>query len=500
MANVYFNRDEKDSATNAIIEFLRNSGYEESLEEGTGIYDTVIKPNALIYSLFTQVAGKTKVFLSLQQATDSFNAGDISQDEYDAAVDSILSNWFVARNPGLQTYGKVRLYFSEPLSFYQVHEGDTFGSANGVALEASAEQVFSTDSFTHIMNASRNANEYYIDVDVRSAANTSKLIFQDDKVDVTVPDMYYLRASVPADFTPGVDLESSGDFITRTKKAITTRELITDNAIYTVLREKFPQIYALYVAGHGDAEQIRDLVELQGVKIHYGNKADIYIASRLAQQKQTFTVKSDNTLDLSTLGPDVNIAHILSCSVPYTVKVSEAEWGFARYHPESITAIADPGTEAELTWLTDNSIREVQDAVYADDQRVVCYDPQVKHKYPVVLTFNIKVKTTGSNADTASVDVATAAIQYIEQTARDSANYIESELVYSIHSACANVQKVYLPVSCTATIFDPKSGENKTQTVNNFFELSGFGGVSQQISDNTVQFYTDYNHITVTAE
>lgn len=511
MANIYFSKESLTNAQNVIIDFLRSSGYEGSLEAGTAISDAVIKPNALLYSLFTQLVDRVQGYLSLQQATNQYAASEISSDEYDAMVDSILSNWFVTRNPGKPTTGNIRLWFLQPLEYIQFSDGDTIGAAAGVSLVADGLQVFSESNFSNVVNSTNNYNEYYIDVLVRSTVNTDVLISTDTSVTSTVSDIYYLRATIPSSFVPGLAVETSDAFITRTKEAITTRELITDRAIKTVIMENFDQVLNLYTAGHSDLEQIRDIIVWNDIKVHYGNKADIYIASALSTAKQSFVVGENGAIPVSELSDSVHLGHLVRAykivknsegvdtqsDVNITsVSIAETSWNSPKYKPTAITVDAEAGTTVTLVWLTDTSLGAIQEFVYADNQRIACYDPQVKHKFPVLLKFDVEV--TLINEDTTSRAAVSVSIQnYIAEIAKSGSAYIESEMVKKIHDDVPNVSKVTLPVSCEATVFDPLSAGNITAPVSNTFDTSIFGTVSKQISLNTVQLYTDYSLITV---
>ena len=203
MANIFFSKDELTNATNTIIEYLRDTGFEGALEDGTGIADVVIKPNALLYSLFTQLIEKVSAYLSLQKATDQYTGGVIDASEYDATVDNILANWFVTRKLGKPTYGTLRLWFLRPLDFFQLPDGTQLGKYEDHNLVANEDQVFNEASFSQMVNATKNYNEYFIDVAVRSEDNFDTLI-PAGVTTITSPidDIYYLRTTVPAAFIP----------------------------------------------------------------------------------------------------------------------------------------------------------------------------------------------------------------------------------------------------------------------------------------------------------
>lgn len=512
MSNIYFSENDLTNATNIIIEYLRDTGFTGSVEDGTGIADTIIKPNALLYSLYSQLIEKVSAYLSLQKATDMYKEGTLLADDYEAAVDNILANWFVTRKEGKPTYGTLRIWFIQPLDFLHFVDGEIVGNFNGHNLVANEDQVFAENNFSQVVNATTNYNEYYVDVAVRSTDNFDTIITENDAgVSGRINNVYYLRTSVPANFIPGIAKETSEAFINRTKQAITTRELITERAINTVLIENFDEILNIYTAGHGDPEQIRDIVTLEnGARVHYGNKADIYVASSLTKISQDFKLKTAGEIPISELPDNSHIGHILKAykarsngiveeEIAVTnILVTEKMWNMAIYKPTAILVDAPEDSWVHLEYLYDPTIPTIQEFVYSDAQRIVCYDPQVKHKYPVVMKFNFTVTLVEEQyRDESRVQVNRAVVEYINGLAKYNENYIESELITYIHQSVSNVKKVIVPLGCTATLFDPLYMRDNTIEVHNTFSISDFPEMSKQISANTVQMYTDSTLITV---
>ena len=510
MSNIYFSEDELTQATNTIIEYLRDTGFTGSVEDGTGIADTVIKPNALLYALFEQLVEKVSAYLSLQKATDQYAAGTLNETEYDATVDNTLGNWFVTRKEGKPTYGTLRMWFLKPLDFVQFTDGNQIAVFNGHNLVINENQVFSESNFSQVINATNNYNEYFIDVAVRSAENLNDIILSGDSVTGNYSDIYYLRTTVPSNFIPGVAKETSEAFIRRTKQAITTRELITERAINTVLIENFDEILNVYTAGHGDPEQIRDIITLEnGARVHYGNKADIYIASLLTKMSQSFKLTTAGEIPIAELPDNSHIGHIFKCYLEHdnaadeeiditNILANEQMWNMAIYKPTAITVNAPEGSWVRLEYLYDPTIPTIQEFVYSDDQRIVCYDPQVKHKFPVVMKFNFTITCVeDSYLETTKSDVTQAIIDYINGLAEYGTNYVESELITYIHQNVSNVKKVIVPLGCTATLFDPLYCQYNTIDVHNTFSIDDFPAMSKQISINTVQMYTDSTLITI---
>lgn len=505
MPDLKVTRERLQDATNVIIQYLRDAGYSGSLEDGTGLNDIVVKPNALLRVLMGQMVDRATAYQSLQKAAELRN--EIGEAEYDAAVDSILSNWFVTRHGGKPSTGIIRLWFLQPPDFMQFKNGQRMGTIDGVSIVSDSDQVFIPDSFATILNTTENQNEYYVDVAVRTLGNST--IAPNDisgaKIDYVYDDIYYLRATVPGEFLPGTLIESSEDFIRRTGQAITTRELITARAINTVLMENFSDIIRLYVARHGSGEQLRDIVHFEDVSVHVGNKADIYVASRPIRTQIIVQADENGNIDTSQLPASSTTIAYLSArdmegnSLPLEISCKETHWCSRGYRPVSLRV--STGGAIELDILTDAVVGEVHDFVYSDAQRVACYDPLVKHMFPLLLYPVLQVELVDKKTDSTRA-VRDAVLEYIDYAVANNLPWVASELVASVHVRAPNVSKISLPIQCEGRIYDPLSGREHALEIGNAFSINDNYTVphSKQITGNTVQFYCDKNMVTVISD
>jgi len=505
MADFTLSQERVQDAINVIVQFLRDAGYEGSLEDGTGLNDIVVRPNAVIRELFAQMVDRVAAYQSLQKAVELRSS--IGDEEYDAAVDSILSNWFVTRNEGKPSTGLIRYWFLRPMDFMHFTDGQTVGQVDGVTMVADGEQVFSEESFSYILNTTDNQNEYYIDVAVRTLENSDIAPSDTGGNDISCSfnDVYFLRATIPGTCTAGTVVESSEDFIRRTEQAITTRELITARAINTVVLNEFADVIRLYVARHGSSEQLRDIVEFQNVIVHVGNKADIYIASWLT--KQTMQVEAvEGVIDIEQLPSSTSVVGYVKAvsedgnTLPMSIACEEKHWCSNNNLPSSLT-VGEYSGIVNLTMLTDTVLGLVHNFVYSENQRVACYDPMVKHMFPLILNITLNVELVDKKINTDDV-IKAAVLEYIEYTVINSQPWVASELVATIHVRSTNVKKILLPLDVTGTIYDPHSQQFVSMDMGNKFTIdTDYTQLhSKQITNNTVQFYTDRDLITVVSD
>jgi hypothetical protein len=332
-----------------LVQFLKDAGFNGSLEPGTAIYDVIIKPLALLYVLFDDVTERAKAYSSIAYANKVKDR--IGSEEYSKIIDMILSNWFVSRGVGRKTECIVRLYFNKQIEYLEINNNNSSFSINKIKFEIPDNilpVVISPNLLNEYYNTNRYKIEYYYDLTLESTV-LSKLEPADTQpyyeIISAINSIYYLRAEFLSIVTLGYPQESDEDFIRRTSQVITTREFISQRAIRTVLLDKFSDIKNIYVAGYGDAEQLRDIVQVEtGTSLHVGNKADVYISTNLTRYKsKVSTYKLGDTevysLDVSAIG--TTIADIMAVrdyrAVEGTLCITTNEL------PNSTVTIADTG-------------------------------------------------------------------------------------------------------------------------------------------------------------
>lgn len=221
---------------------------ELELREGTGLRDLVLRPSALLLALINKAA--TYYFTQ-----NSLNGIDDSTPT--EILDSILSNWFLARNIGTRSVISARLYFARKKNV-SVSSDNYFSTDNTYKFFPPESISYSAESLSY----DSYSNEYYIDVDLEAEkeglqynlSSGSLLYFANF-------DPYFLRAEINYLKSESIISETNNEFITRSKTAISTRNLINQPSIDARLREAFNYITRLVSIGMGDPEMIRDQIK-----------------------------------------------------------------------------------------------------------------------------------------------------------------------------------------------------------------------------------------------
>lgn len=509
MAGINILKSDVDFARNFLVQYLTDAGYEGSLEDGTALNDLLIKAFALMFTLFRFEADKSSAYMSVKRAKQ---LQVLLGNEYDAAIDALLSNWFVSRGSGAPTTGTLRLVFIQPPDYFALNAGTTVCTINNFPFTPSQDYVFTSSDFVAVANTSQNTVEYYVDILVQSTYNLTTAITAGTSSTAAISDIYFLRADVPAAFTSGAYKETSDEFIARTEKAITTRELITPRAIATVLPANYSDVKGLYVAGFGTQEQLRDTATYDSIVVHVGNKADIYVRSQLVKRTFTAPVLNGGVLDLTGMGDHIvdalGVASIPTVLVPtvtnytYTLAITpvvpmtaETSYGTVGVTP-TITASAAPvGTPVTLTYLTHSVLPKVNAFVNSSAQRVSCYDPKVKSMFPILVSMNFAITLSGGTLDSVSKAVKDIILKYFASIPM-GAPIILSEMIAAVHAAVPMVGGIKLPMTVTYKYRDPATLSYITGTIVDEFDFPALPG-SFQLSWNTIQFYTDADLINI---
>ena len=550
MELVYDNRYHKDviSSANFLVQYLQDAGFQGTLDDGTGLYDLLIKPLSLIYVLFQKDITRAESYLSIQNAMQN---KAVLGDEFDTVVDAILSNWFMTRKDGVKSTGRVKLIFSKRLKSLTIPENTQFLKGTTVFRNTNPVLFGETD-FTHFIDLNKR-QYYYVILDVVSTKGSDVQINQGDIFTSSMANIYLSKVEAASNFMVGSEKESNEDFIARTKQALTTRELVSNKSINNFFLEEIPSVKSIYIAGAGSSEQVRDVLSYENSGIRVGNKADIYLFGGLQKVTYKEQLKQDNVRGLLYLEMDgIFYNHIFQV---YTMsgqdKVPLPNYGFEAidndifnmhvvdsyvYRPR-----ATPPVRYEYLWTPQQKIRmlfpfsevpyiEEDTTVYVECltssivqegfthfrnnfTRSVCFDPIIKAPFPVVLNLNLSCKINHDAFGLRSENdwsnaIKNSVIKYVS-TIPATRRFSPSKCIDIVYNEVPEVVEIYWPISTTYAIGNPYKISEITDTIEGTFsDKSETGEYTQDfilpggllpytISKNTMQFYTDSDLISV---
>jgi hypothetical protein len=300
----------------------------------------------------------------------------------------------------------------------------------------------------------------------------------------------------------GTSKEDSEEFIQRTQQSITTRELISDRAIKTVLQDSVSSVRDVFVAGHGAPEQIRDLHTFSGVTLHTGNKSDIYVKTFIDRVTQNKLVQVGSLVDMTGSGilRVYSVKDTLGSTLAFTVTGSSESQVNSFECPWILSIPGASEGDIVVVEFTRASPLALADAyLHRQDNRVGCFDPLVKEMYPIHVHCDLNVRFSYSGVldkgvDALILEVRDAAISYINSLG--SADIFRvSSFISNLHTQVPELDQVETPVSCAYEILDPQDMTVKSAAISSRFTMPTT--LSAQVTDNTTQYYTDVHSINV---
>ncbi len=251
--------------------------------DGTGLYDTVIRPSGSLLALVEAAINFYFTNYTLQGANNNTPTN---------FVDAILSNWFSTRQQGTNAVVNVNLYF-----------------ASQVPVTLTTSQVFSPDGSTTfspmqsavypatMLQFDAASQEWFLNVNLQATGTGSQFnLSTGTLLYFTNFNPFFLSGTINYLVTPGLDTETNTQFISRTQNEISTRNLINRLSIDGYLQNTFPNLGNTSIVGYGDPAMQRDSVTVYSAPIsgfvdfHMGGYVDVYMESPVTQSTQVVTL------------------------------------------------------------------------------------------------------------------------------------------------------------------------------------------------------------------
>lgn len=236
------------------------------------------------------------VFISSQLSL--VDAGILTIEE----ANQLIANIYLTRRLGDQASGLARVFLETPVAV-TFETTDTFIADNG----SEYTPVSLTSYSESLVRLNTEGSLFYVDVPViATVSGSAGRIDANQLSTIRGTSVSFVRVDNPFPFTGGSDEETNEELKVRGTKAITVRDLVSGNGVFTKLQETFTFIERIFVAGFLDPEMQRDLSP-DGV--HTGGYGDVYVksASLQAELVKILTPDADGDFVLSgSSGPGDN--------------------------------------------------------------------------------------------------------------------------------------------------------------------------------------------------
>jgi hypothetical protein len=434
---------------------------------GSAFRSLVITPAATIYALIRK---------EIATFSESLNILDIDTETADESVlEAQLNNFLITRKDGSTSSGLLRV--SVLISKEYVVSAQTlFEASDGTGYSTGADVVIPATSLIS------DGTTLFFLLPVTSTAPTNTFITQGDVLSLSVNS--FIDAAVSeirayATFSLGRAQETIEEFRDRAAESITVRDLVTDKAINTVLKEEFGEILQVVPVGYGDVEMLRDLIH--PFEIHKGGDVDVFVRSdripgtivvdkivpaglyvdMVAPEVPILKIEGITRVDSGLIialeqGVDYNIEYLASPSWPTTTYLDGLVARYsARFSPQELIRInftdaALATQQVQITMVVPTNIQGFQDFVDQDDQRVITASLLIRALCPVFISMNIvyKRKVFDPVPDTAAI--TSAILDYINNA--EGQDKLQVSKIVKIVQETEGVHDIELPLEVTAEV------------------------------------------------
>lgn len=216
---------------------------------GSNFRDLLINPVSEVFSGFSD---------NLAQMQNRLNIEDLDKLS-SAELDAFGKQFLITRNAGSYDIGKIRLYYSQPISI-QIFSGQLFKNPN-TGISYQALESFQVSKFLLTQNYDEETQLYFTDeisistltkVDNGSLNVGAKLTSSLNPVPIKI--------EVTTEVFGGDAQETDAEFLERIKNSIKTSSLASESVLQSKITGE-TTVELVDVVGAGDAFMKRDLVE-----------------------------------------------------------------------------------------------------------------------------------------------------------------------------------------------------------------------------------------------
>ena len=295
LSDTSFSTDDILAAETLIGQYVSDRFPSIDVTPGTTIYDLVIRPAAIVYltnrAQLTALAA-TNSILGIQ------NNPSLASDQ---VLDSILSNFLITRNPGTNVTGNLRINVSRSAA-YTIQAGVEFTAPNGLIYTADTTvngtpspsnsidvQLYSSDS--------TNTQWYFIVPVTAAGSGSTYILVGQPQFTMADPIPNLISIFAFGGFNNAVNQETNDQLIARIPNALSAKNLVSRSSLNSVLKDNFPQVTSVGVAGFGDPALRRGADNVFGIKT--GGVADVWVRTSPYPLTRSFTItaaKTNNTV------------------------------------------------------------------------------------------------------------------------------------------------------------------------------------------------------------
>jgi hypothetical protein len=220
----------------------------------------------------------------------------------EAQLDEFAKLFFITRRTESLTNLSVQIYLNNTAGVIEplvITTTDEFKTSQNAAFYPIQDYIFTYDSLPIVALTEGGVSVNYKVATVICSSNLNLTSVASNSIKTTTVSHPQLNkvnnsqsSSVP------IAKETNTEFIQSIKKSLSTRNPVTSNAIYTILKTAFPHISDCLSIGYGDPEMQRDIsVAAKSWSGHFGGMTDIYIRTEVTPNTYTVIGTRNETND-----------------------------------------------------------------------------------------------------------------------------------------------------------------------------------------------------------
>jgi hypothetical protein len=342
-----------------MINSIKTAIPELDISDNSAFDDLFIKP------MLEVIPPLLNTINSLEFTMNLDNAQFMTEEELD---DIGKGNYLLERNGGEKATTTLTLSFLNVNTSVNltVPVGSIFATQEGLRFQTTQMYEFTPTELLAGYNPSKTT--YDVQIQVTAIETGVAYNVSENQINTAITNISNSLASVSnkSAVTSGIDKETNVDYAARIKNYYVSRYLGTKPGYDQFIRENFPEVEDIYIAGFGDDEMQRDLMtvikDLVPETMHMGGKVDIYIKGSTYSNNTTSLTLNSLTLKLTQKYSDIIILSVVLENLTDPLKVPEF-------------TIADDGSDNAIVTIVNNTEQSFDPLIVSQMKVSYSYDP-----------------------------------------------------------------------------------------------------------------------------
>jgi hypothetical protein len=502
--------------------------------------DVETGPGSVISELLIKLAASIQneqynTILTLNQGNSIKGVLNSSETTYSPVIDYVAANYNTERSSGTKVKGKIKVSVSSPTRYFFLKKY--------IFIQPSLQlQYLVTKDFSVSPTPSAILEEiqlyednglYYFILDVEAENAGADYQVSSGTTFIANPGAYitnFVKAEAYGNFSSGRAIETDKELVAKIKSNLGNTRFESPAGILNNFSKTFSGFQSLSVCGANDIEMARAKQNVLGISTF--GKADVYVRTSLGPEIKQVVKKalkiSETTWEMRINNTDAPGFYYISAIIPISPMVNlggtlvikpQPTYGFelydkqrnndipslfdsrfTKYQTAVVTFTYEDTPNSPVGTLQDfdvhfnyqPNIKEMQDMLLLDENRLACADYLVKAVVPctVSLKINLLKKRVTDTFDSLGLQQLKKDIFTYVNTIPFGGELHASNIVDICHNY--NIRRVDLPIEMQGVIFCP---DGTTISLNDYDVLTIPDLPSKGVTSKTTLYFIDYYRV-----